>query len=101
MRGRRWWIGRCGCWVGGRGRGWRGGRGGGGAGGWRVGWGQMSAVALVRLLEDARPAVVDRAMVMLGKGDEAVVAALAEAVADAGRSATLRRNALWALNRIG
>lgn len=51
------------------------------------------------LLDDDRPAVLDRAMAALVKGGEANVPALQKALQLP--SATARRNAVWALCRIG
>ncbi|MBX9788538.1 MAG: HEAT repeat domain-containing protein [Pirellulales bacterium] len=72
--------------------------------GLRIDWQRMAARDLVRLLDDARPAVRERAIDTVATrtstaADEAI-AALADALAD--RESPMRRaNAVWALTRIG
>ena len=73
--------------------------------GLRVDWQRMAARELVRLLDDARPAVRERAIDTLATrtstaGEEAI-AALADALADQGSAPLRRANSVWALTRIG
>ena len=67
--------------------------------GLKLAWAEMSAGALVSLLGDPRPAVRRRAVNALGKKGVDAVPALAEAVRS-GRSAEVRKNAVWAATRI-
>ena len=67
--------------------------------GQRLAWATMPPADLVRLLDDARPAVQSRALHQLGKAGDAAVPALAD-VLRRSRSAEARRNAVWALTRI-
>ncbi len=62
-------------------------------------WTTMTPADLVRLLDDARPAVQSRVLYQLGKAGEAAVPALA-GVLRGSRSVEARRNAVWALTRV-
>ena len=66
----------------------------------RIAWSTSSPVALSRLLDDARPAVQTRAIHLLGAAGEAAVPALTDVLRRAA-SVDGRRNAVWALTRIG
>jgi putative heme-binding domain-containing protein len=61
---------------------------------------EMTAGELIRLLDDARPAVRDRAIARLAKLGSAAVSELAALVRTDDRSMEARTNALWALCRI-
>ncbi|PAW87742.1 MAG: dehydrogenase [Pedosphaera sp. Tous-C6FEB] len=63
-------------------------------------WQQLPPAALARLLDDARPAVVDRAVEAVVKKGDSAVAALAE-VRRKSANAETRAAAVWALFRIG
>ena len=67
--------------------------------GLKLDWKGMHAPALVKLLNDPRPAVRKRALLALGKHGEKAVPALAKAVKKE-ESALGRLNAIWALTRI-
>jgi putative membrane-bound dehydrogenase-like protein len=67
--------------------------------GLKLAWETMTPSALVKLLDDPRPAVRQRAIQTLGKQGANAVPALAEA-ARSGRSPEARRNAVWAATRI-
>ena len=73
--------------------------------GLRLSWEKLPATDLVRLLDDVRPAVRERAIVTLAArqsaaGQEAVEA-LAAALADRSSAPWRRAGAVWALTRIG
>jgi putative membrane-bound dehydrogenase-like protein len=65
----------------------------------RLGWHGMSPTGLAALLDDPRPAVVERALRQLAKAGAAAVPAL-EMVLASSPSVDARRNAVWALTRI-
>lgn len=67
--------------------------------GLKLDWARPTAAELVKRLDDPRSAVRARAIHILGKHGEPSVSALAEAIR-AGRSADLRRNAVWAATRV-
>ncbi|WP_406694042.1 PVC-type heme-binding CxxCH protein [Singulisphaera sp. Ch08] len=67
--------------------------------GLKLDWTHPTAVELAKRLDDPRPAVRARAIHLLGKQGEPSVSALAEAIR-VGRSAELRRNAVWAATRV-
>ncbi|MDO8544813.1 MAG: HEAT repeat domain-containing protein [Opitutaceae bacterium] len=67
--------------------------------GLKLPWATMSPVDLAKLLGDERADIRDRAIHLLGRKGEPVVATLAD-IAVKGASAGIRRNALWALSRI-
>jgi putative membrane-bound dehydrogenase-like protein len=62
-------------------------------------WSGMHAARLARLLDDARPAVQQRAIQQLAKAGAGAVGALSDALSST-FSADARRNAVWALTRI-
>ncbi len=62
-------------------------------------WDAMKPADLARLLDDARPAVQDRAEYQLAEAGSSAVPALSELLRTS-RSADARRNAVWALTRI-
>ena len=66
----------------------------------RLNWQQQSPAALARLIDDSRPAVVDRAVEALVKQGDAAVAPLA-GVRRKSANAEARAAAVWALFRIG
>ncbi len=80
--------------------------------GWKLDWAKLSASALVKLLEDSRPAVVTRAVRSLGDKGSETLKPLSyavgirhntfgdEAAAQVSLNANGRRHALWALTRI-
>ncbi|MGH7170831.1 MAG: PVC-type heme-binding CxxCH protein, partial [Gemmataceae bacterium] len=65
----------------------------------KLAWSKMSATALAKLLDDARPAVRRRAVEMLGRKGKEAVPALTEAIRSS-KSAEARRQAVWAATRI-
>jgi putative membrane-bound dehydrogenase-like protein len=65
----------------------------------RLAWNAMKPVELVKLLDDNRPAVQNRAIGELARVGEGAVSALDE-VLSTSRSPDARRNAVWALTRI-
>jgi putative membrane-bound dehydrogenase-like protein len=67
--------------------------------GLKLEWSTMKAGGLVKLLDDPRPAVRNRAIESLGKLGEAAVVDLA-ATLGTSSSVEARRNAVWALTRI-
>jgi len=67
--------------------------------GLKLGWDRMTPADLAKLLGDARPAVVERALRGFAKLGSAAVPAVAEALRSAA-SVDTRRNAVWALTRI-
>ena len=67
--------------------------------GLEVNWREIAPAQLTRLLDDARPAVRERAIGELARRGEAALGALAAALAR-GASVEKRRNAVWALTRI-
>jgi putative membrane-bound dehydrogenase-like protein len=67
--------------------------------GLKLAWDRLPAVKLTGLLDDPRWAVRDRAVRELAKQGEAALPVLRDAVAS-GKTVRLRRNAVWALNRI-
>jgi putative membrane-bound dehydrogenase-like protein len=64
-----------------------------------VAWDKMTAAELTKLLEDPRPAVVERALRRFAQLASPAVAAIAERLKSAAAIDT-RRNAVWALTRI-
>jgi putative membrane-bound dehydrogenase-like protein len=62
-------------------------------------WNQLSAIEATKLLDDARPVVVKRAIHALSKGSAASIPALRETLQQS-RSETAQRNAIWALTQI-
>lgn len=68
--------------------------------GLKLDWVGLKAADLAKLLDDPRPAVRSRAIENLGKRGEGAVADLASALR-ASSSVEARRNAVWALTRIG
>ncbi len=67
--------------------------------GLKLDWAAMGPEALADLLDDPRPAVRRRAVAGLAAKGEAAVRVLSLAIPD-GRSAEVRRNAVWAASRI-
>jgi putative heme-binding domain-containing protein len=65
----------------------------------KLAWAKLSARELAALLDDGRPAVVRRALHLLGKKGTDALAALAEAMGS-DRPVTARRNAVWTATRI-
>jgi len=65
----------------------------------QLAWTKLPAAELAKLLDDGRWAVRDRAIEQLAARGNDVVPALKQAV-QAGESVQIRRNAVWALNRI-
>ena len=63
-------------------------------------WASLSPANLVKLLDDPRVKVRDKAIVQLAKRGPAAVSSLGEVVQADSRSLEARRNALWALTRI-
>jgi putative membrane-bound dehydrogenase-like protein len=68
--------------------------------GLQLAWATLPTADLIQLLDDARPAVRQRAMHQLAKRGESIVPDLA-AAAKGNVSVEARRNTLWALSRIG
>jgi len=71
--------------------------------GLRLAWTSLKPAELMKLLDDARPAVRQRAIRELSKKGEGVVSLLAsleKSSGSAGASAESRRNAVWTLTRI-
>ena len=66
--------------------------------GLKIGWATLTPVELAARLDDARPAVQRRAIEQLAELESQAVPALGSVVAK-GRTATQRRNAIWALTR--
>ena len=66
----------------------------------KITWNTLTASELAARLDDARPVVQRRAIHQLGKLEAPAVPVLA-GVVTTGRSAAQRRNAVWALTRIG
>ena len=66
--------------------------------GLKIAWATLSPTDLAARLDDVRPAVQRRAIEQLAKAGDAAVPVLSSAAAT-GRSATRRRNAIWALTR--
>jgi putative membrane-bound dehydrogenase-like protein len=67
--------------------------------GLKIDWKASSPAEMVRLLDDERPSVRDRAVAELGRRGESALEALAASLRQ-GASVERRRNALWALTRI-
>jgi putative membrane-bound dehydrogenase-like protein len=65
----------------------------------RIAWDTLAPADLTKLLDDARPAVQERALRQFAKAGEPAVPALADIVRRSG-SVEARRNAVWALTRI-
>jgi putative membrane-bound dehydrogenase-like protein len=68
--------------------------------GLKLTWEGMNPAGLVKLLDDARPAVRNRALHQFGKLKDSAVPALDEVLKNS-TSVEARRNAVWALTRIG
>jgi putative membrane-bound dehydrogenase-like protein len=67
--------------------------------GQRLAWPTMTAAALAGYLDDPRPAVIERSIAQLARLGASAIDVLARTVRS-GRSAELRRNAVWTLTRI-
>jgi putative membrane-bound dehydrogenase-like protein len=67
--------------------------------GLRLRWTDATAAELVKRLDDKRPAVRERAMAQLARGDQETIRLLG-GIVRAGASATGKRNALWTLARM-
>jgi putative heme-binding domain-containing protein len=68
--------------------------------GLKLDWRSMDAAALVRLLDDSRPAVRRRAVALLARGADSSMDAI-ESALSGGASVEARRNAVWASSRAG
>jgi putative membrane-bound dehydrogenase-like protein len=64
-----------------------------------IDWPKLEAAPLINLLADPRPAVRERAILTLARQGDAAVPYLSRALAN--KDATIRRNAIWTLTRIG
>ncbi|MDX1944702.1 MAG: HEAT repeat domain-containing protein [Pirellulaceae bacterium] len=62
-------------------------------------WNKLEAAPLIQLLADERPAVRERAIGTLARQKDAALPYLSRALTN--KNATIRRNALWSLTRIG
>ncbi len=65
----------------------------------KISWSSLKPADLVKLLDDARPVVRNRAIAQLGKAGKAAVRPLADTVKKSA-SSVARLNAVWALTRI-
>jgi putative membrane-bound dehydrogenase-like protein len=65
----------------------------------KLAWSKMAPAELVKLLDDQRPTVRHQAVEMLAQKGTEAIAALAKAIRS-GKTAEMRRNAIWSATRI-